>query len=95
MKRRYYAPAIVLVGAVSFQKEAEDPNCENGLCANQPIVAKPKHDHDPQEKAYEETGDDIPLMNTSPLETAKRGSKRHREYIEWLKENGLEIKGAL
>lgn len=56
----------------------------------------PEPSHKPEKlPGYKPASDEVWLMNHSPIITAKRGSQEHLEYLEWLKENGLEFEDAL
>jgi hypothetical protein len=69
---------VVLAGAVSFQKEIEDSECKEPPCAAEQNMIVPEPSHAPEEvPEYKIDADEVWLMNTSPMVTAKRGSKEH------------------
>jgi hypothetical protein len=87
MKRLLTAVAAVWTAIIPLRKEQGNPECKNPPCATEPFVAIPEPQHAPEEPTtYEVVGDEVWLMNTSPVVSFKLGSEEH---LRWLRENGV------
>jgi len=97
MKRIHIATATaILVGSIPLPQDREDLKCEDPPCANKENATIPEPLHVPEKApGYEAASDEVELMNHSPIITAKRGSKEHLEYLEWVKENRISFAGEL
>ena len=83
MRRFPAAAAAFVAGVIPFQKERENPDCPNLLCAMEPIATVPEQPHALEEFPAYEVPDGCVEIPTSPPDLVRRGSKEHLEYIEW------------